>query len=147
MSWRYATEDDLKKSVSATEVEAYRAVATGGGDDPVVDLIRRTTRLVRGYMRANRRIKLPEDEYLLPDTLIAPAMDYACYDVVARVPVDNTEDRRERRRQAIEVFRAVAADTFFVESYEPEDEAAGGGACQLVTYTPRRVTAQSLNGL
>lgn len=145
--WREATESDLQKSISATEVAAYRDVATEDDGDPVALLLARTTRLVRGYIRANRRIRLPDAELLIPDTLIAPAMDYAAFDVVARVPVDNMEDRRARRRDAIRVFEQVATDQFFVESYEPEDESAGGGGCTLVSSTPRRVTARSLNGL
>ena len=146
--WRVATEDDLKKSISDTEVEAYRVAAIGdGGQDPVADLLLRTTRLVRGYMRANRRIRLPQDETLLPDTLIAPAMDYAAFDVVGRVPVDNTEDRRTRRQQAIAVFQAVAADRFYVEQFEPQDDAASGAAATLACKSARRVTARSLEGL
>ena len=145
--WRAATEDDLKKSISDTEVEAYRAAAVEGSTDPVADLILRTVRLVRGYMRANRRIRLSADEALIPDTLIAPAMDYAAFDVVSRVPVDNTEDRRIRRQQAIAVFQAVAADHFYVESFEPEDEAASGSAARLVSHAPRRVTPEAVNGL
>lgn len=147
MAWRKATAEDLRRSISETEVEAYGNAANDGGDDRVEALLVRTTRLVRGYLRANRRIRLPKDELLLPDTLIAPAMDYAAFDVVAVVPVDNMEDRRTRRRDAIRVFEQAASDQFYVESYEPEDESASGGGCTLVTHSPRRVTAASLNGL
>ena len=146
--WRKATESDLQKSISATEIEGYRAAATESGGDPIEDLLVRTTRLVRGYLRANRNIKLPNDPLLIPDTLIAPAMDYAAFDVVARVPVDNMDDRRARRKDAIRVFEQVAADQFYVESYgPPENESNSGCGCTLVSSTPRRVTSRSLNGL
>ena len=145
--WKVATEDDLRKSISETEIEAYRAAAIDSGIDPVSDLLMRTARLVRGYLRANRRIRLPQDELLIPDTLIAPAMDYAAFDVVSRVPVDNTEDRRVKRQQAIAVFQAVAADRFFVESFEPEDDASGGTAARLVSSCPRKVTPYTVDGL
>ena len=147
MAWRKATEDDLKRSISETEVEAYREAANDSGDDRIGELLTRTTRLVRGYLRANRRIKLPQDELLLPDTLIAPAMDYAAFDVVAVVPVDNMEDRRSRRRDAIRVFEQVAGDQFYVESAEPADESASGAGCTVVRQSRRRVTPESLEGL
>ena len=147
MAWRKATEDDLKRSISETEVEAYREAANDSGDDRITELLTRTTRLVRGYLRANRRIRLPSDELLIPDTLIAPAMDYAAFDVVAVVPVDNMEDRRSRRRDAIRVFEQVASDQFYVESAEPADESASGAGCTVVTQSHRRVTPESLEGL
>ncbi len=147
MAWRKATEEDLMRSISETEVEAYRRAANDGGDDRIGALLVRTARLVRGYLRANRRIRLPKDELLIPDTLIAPAMDYAAFDVVAVVPVNNKEDRRARRRDAIRVFEQAASDQFYVESCEPEDESASGGGCTLARSSRRRVTAESLNGL
>ena len=57
------------------------------------------------------------------------------------------DDRRARRKDAIRIFEQVASDTFFVESYEPEDESNSGSGCTLVTSSHRRVTAESLMGL
>ena len=69
------------------------------GGDPIGDILRRVAVFVRGYIQsAPRAVRLPVDAILLPESLISPAMDYAAVDVLKKIALPVTEERKTARR-------------------------------------------------
>lgn len=121
MSWREASEDDLAATLSKKEIDAYRALPGWGGGDPVETLIKRTAALVRSFCRRNTGMKFSPVAYEMPEALISPAMDYAAYDLLKRLPLKVGEDRRLAREQALDLFKDVAANRLTPESFGEEE--------------------------
>ena len=145
--WRTPTEKDLSSSISAAEIEAYRTVcADEEQGDPIENLLTRGADHVRGYLRANSKIVMGP-KGTLPESLIAPCMDYIAFDVVKRVPRANTEDRRTARRDAVTLFGRVQSSGFDVESNGQPESQGERVSSQLASSTKRRFTAQSMDGL
>ena len=146
--WRSPTEADLAASISAAEVEAYRTAAADedAHGDPIQTLLTRAVNFVRGYIRTRENIAMGPSG-TLPESLIAPAMDYIAFDVVKRVPRANTEDRRHARDAALAIFRDVASGKFTIESWGASETDTPATAAELTNDPMRRVTAERLNGL
>lgn len=106
--WRKPTESDLAATLSQKELDTYRQSSGVDGADPVADLLSRTAEMVRGYCRSNRSLKVSSVPGSLPEGLISPAMDYAAYDVLKRLPVKVGEDRRLAKEAAVALFEKVA---------------------------------------
>lgn len=123
MAWRAPTENDLKGSISATEIAAYRvAAADDEQTDPVTKKLDAVVTLVRGYIAAHAANTLGA-EGTLPDGLIGPAMDYVAVDVIKRLPGRNVgEERSGARKAAIRLFETVAAGKFAIEQPIVESE-------------------------
>lgn len=128
MEWVRPTADDLTATLSAEEVEAFGASADFA--DVAGAVVRRTVALVRGYVLAGG-VTLPADQGLLPPALLAPAMDYAAYDLLKRLPVAVGEARRRAREDAAAVFSQVASGRM---SVEPHGDSAGGGVAALPAF-------------
>lgn len=146
--WRTPTESDLAASISASEIEAYRSAAADEEQhgDPIASLLTRGVNLVRGYLRANTAIVMGPAE-TIPESLVAPCMDYIAFDVVKRTPRGNTEDRRGARKDATRIFEQARSGEFFVESFAQPENQGSAPASQLAASSRRRVTAQSMDGL
>ncbi len=145
--WRTPTEKDLSSSISASEIESYRtACADEEQGDPISNLLTRGTDHVRGYLRANSKIQMGP-KGTLPESLIAPCMDFIAYDVVKRVPRGNTEDRRSARRDAVTLFGRVQTGAFDVESYGQPETQGDKVSSQLASSSRRRFTAETMDGL
>jgi len=145
MAWRAPTTDDLKLSVSETELDAYSSAATQSSET-AEGLVKRGADMVRGYLRSNGSVKLGPAG-TVPDSLIAPLMDYLCVDVIKRVPVGVSDDRRRARDQAISLFKDAQAGRFSVENYGAEDDASQAGASELASSAENRLTPEELSGL
>lgn len=146
--WRTPTEADLSASISASEIEAYREAAADedAHGDPISALLSRGVALVRGYLRANTAIVMgPADT--IPESLVAPCMDYIAFDVVKRVPRANTDDRRGARKDATRIFEQARSGEFYVEGYAQPESQGAAPASQLAASSRRRVTSQSMDGL
>lgn len=145
MAWRAPTTADLTLSISETELEAYSAAATQSGET-AEGLLARGANMVRGYLRANSEIKLGPAG-TIPESLIAPLADYLCVDVIKRLPVALSQDRRDARRDAVILFKDAKKGDFTVESYGSSDDASQAGASQLASSAPNRLTPEELAGL
>lgn len=145
--WRKPTADDLAATLSQKEIDAFRRSASFDAD-PVEALLRRTTALVRGYIRSNGNVRAAPDERTMPESCISPAMDYAAYDILKRMNVVVNESRQKARDDALEFFRDIVAGKFNPESYGADETEATGGACAVVINNARpRVDAHKLEGL
>lgn len=124
MAWRAPTRDDLIATLSREEVEAFdQSAATGSTTAPSADLVARTASFVRGFVRRNHRVRLGPAG-TLPEGLISPAMDYAAFDVLKRLPVEVGAARVKAREEALLLFEDVAANKVTPESYLDEEDGA-----------------------
>lgn len=121
--WRALTEGDLAAYLSRTEVDAYRRSADYTAD-AVASILAATGSLVRAHVRSGGVRVSPASAPAIPEALVPPAVDYAAFDLLKRFRIPVTEDRREARRQAIDLFARVAARKLAVEP-EAEGEEAG----------------------
>ena len=124
MAWRAPTTADLAATLSQAEVEAFdQSVPSGGAVTPSADLVARTASFVRGFVRRNHRVRLGPAG-TLPEGLISPAMDYAAFDVLKRLPVEVGAARVKAREEALLLFEDVAANKVTPESYLDEEDGA-----------------------
>lgn len=138
MAWRTLTEQDLAATLSQDEIGKYRRSHPDGAD-PVSDLLSRTAELVRAYCRANRSVRVPASAGLVPESLVSPAMDYAAFDVLKRLPLKVGEDRRKARDDAVALLEAVAAGRVTPESADDELDAAAAGSPAAAPASPPRL--------
>ena len=122
MSWRRPDIDDIYATLTKDEVEIYRTSANWT-EDPIKRLLARSVSVARGYLKANGRVKMSPDAEALPESCISPAMDYLAFDILKRLGVKISDDRRDARRQAIAFFEKIASGEMSVEDYgESEDK-------------------------
>lgn len=124
MAWRRLTEGDLAAYLSQREVEAYRRSADYTAD-AVASILAATGHLVRAHVRSGGVRVSPASEPAIPEALVPPALDYAAFDLLKRFRLPVPEDRREARRQAIDLFAHVAERKLAVE---PDGEGEEAGA-------------------
>ena len=123
------------------------ATQTVGGD-PIGDILRRVAVFVRGYIQsAPRAVRLPADETMLPDALIAPAMDYAAIDVLKKLPLTVTDERKKAREDAIKLFERVADGRYVIKEEDAPPDSQSPVSVQMASRSPRRVTAWNVGGL
>jgi hypothetical protein len=143
--WRAPDISDLSLSLSQTELDAYSAAATESGET-AEGLLRRGADLARGYLRASAAVRLGPAG-TVPAALVAPLMDYLCVDVIKRLPLAVSEDRRRAREQALQLFRDAASGRYAVESADGPDEAKPGGGVELAPPAPGRITSWGTSGI
>jgi hypothetical protein len=133
MSWIKPTRDDLTATTSAEEVAAFGDSADFA--DAVAGILARTADLVRGYVRAGGA-KIPAEHGTIPPSLLAPAMDYAAFDLLKRFNIPVSEDRRKARTDAVALFEKVAERKLAVEPADDEEPAAAAVAASPVAAPP-----------
>lgn len=114
MSWVAVTEANVITKLSGPEIAAMKSVALQAAQtNPLPEIITQVIREVRGYVAACARNTLG-DGVTLPDELLGAAVSRIRYELATRLPVPSllTEDRRAANRDAIELFRDVAACRF-----------------------------------
>jgi hypothetical protein len=133
MAWRAPTTADLIATLSKAEVDAFDQSVPASASAPSEDLVARTASFVRGFIRRNHHVRLGPAG-TLPEGLISPAMDYAAYDMLKRLPVEVGAARVKAREEALLLFEDVASDKVTPESFG-EDEADGNDA-PFPAWTP-----------
>ena len=133
MAWIKPTRDDLTATTSADEVAAFGGSADFS--DAVDAILARTADLVRGYVRAGGA-KVPAVPGTIPPSLLAPAMDYAAFDLLKRFNIPVSEDRRRARADAIDLLEKVAERKIAVEPADDEEPAAAAVAASPVAAPP-----------
>lgn len=134
MAWIKPTRDDLIATLSAEETDAF--CLSDDFTDVAQAILERTVFFVRGFVRSGGA-KLPEDASLMPPSLLAPAMDYAAYDILKRMSVEVGEARRRAREDALSLFKEVGAGRMKVEPHE-EGDASGAALPSFAPIRPRR---------
>ena len=133
MAWIKPTRDDLTATTSAEEVAAFGDSADFA--DAVSGILARTADLVRGYVRAGGA-KISAEPGTIPPSLLAPAMDYASFDLLKRFNIPVNEDRRKARTDAVALFEKVAERKIAVEPADDEEPAAAAVAASPVAAQP-----------
>lgn len=123
--WRIPTEADLVATLSAKEIEAFKRSSDFGGADPVGSLITRTAEFVRGFLRTGG-VTMDPTTASIPEGLISPAMDYAAYDVLKRLPMEIGKDRADARRSALDLFKSISTRDYQPEAFGESDDSGGG---------------------
>jgi len=146
--WRTPTKDDLIDSVSEKEIGSYDNAASPSlsARPRHESVIARTVAFVRGYIASSpKRITLSTDKSMLPDSLIAPAMDYAAISIIKRSDTETAQLRQTAADNALKLFQSIAEGKFTPESYDGA-AVSGQGAVELAASSRRRVTSASLEG-
>ena len=113
MAWITPTREDLIATISADEVSAFEASSDFA--DAVGGILARTVAFVRGFVKAGRA-GVDEDPRTIPAALLAPAMDYAAFDLLKRFNIPVSEDRRRARQDALNIFVKVAERSLSIDS-------------------------------
>lgn len=135
--WRKPTEDDIVATLSRDELYAFK---TGEFEcDPVDMLCKRAAAYVRAFLTTNGNIICSPNEYEIPEATISPAMDYLAVDILKRLSIPISEDRKEARKEAIAFFDKIATGKLSVESWGKGDgQQTGGPAIEIVTTSRHR---------
>lgn len=124
MAWRELTIEDVAASLNQDEIDAYRQLpdfATRA--DPIGDLLKEVASYVRGFCRASGVVKVdPENEFTVPLSLIKPSIDIVVYKILARMPMEVLESRKEAWKNAEDLLLKVASKQFVPESFGVEDD-------------------------
>ena len=107
--WRKVHEADLISSLSLKEVDAYRKSAEFE-NDPVESQIRNVCAYVRGCIRTGGKLRddqMAREEDWLPESLIAPAMDYLPFKVLTRMNVVVNDSRTKAYEDASNLFNEL----------------------------------------
>lgn len=107
-----------------------------------------TAELVRSYCRSNSNIQLSPTTGEMPDSLISPAMDYAVVQLLKRMPLQISDERKNARDAALRIFGDVAKGILIPESYgKAVDASSGKVSVELAASSRCRVTSEKLEGL
>ena len=121
--WRKVHEADLISSLSLKEVDAYRKSAEFE-NDPVESQIRNVCAYVRGCIRTGGKLRedqMAKEEDWLPESLIAPAMDYLRFKVLTRMNVVVNDSRTKAYEEANALFNELKRGEY---APEPDGTAA-----------------------
>lgn len=120
--WRKVTENDLTPALSAAEVGVFKQSA--GRGQPVAQQIAETVAFVRGCIRSGGRCRVDADETTLPESLVAPAMDWMRFRFLTRMRIEVNESRTKLYDDARTLFDAIARGEYAPESAGEEDDDA-----------------------
>jgi len=132
--WRVVTEDDMLGVLSAPEVRSYKSAAVGTGQNPLSDAIAAVVPLCRGYIADNPQNTLAEG-VTLPERVILSACHMIRVELLTRLNLEVSEDRRSAKKDAIRFFEQVAAGKVIVE--QPE-----GTETDAMTTSKPKITAR-----
>ena len=116
MSWRPVTKDDFAATLSEKEIRVF-----GANDDAseaaIEQQLANVVSAVRGCVRSGRKCKMPDDDTLLPDMLVSPAMDLAAYNLIKRFNRVPNEARTKAYDHAQALMEKVATGAIVPEDY------------------------------
>jgi phage gp36-like protein len=145
--WRELTEDDVLGVLSAPEVNAYKIAAAGVGQDVLSDILTSVVNHCRGYIADNPANRLAEG-VTLPERTHRPALHIVRFDLLTRLNLNVSDDRRSANREAIRFFERVAEGKVQIE--QPTGATDDSGPVQTITVIStheRQATRENLSGL
>ncbi|MGE9268661.1 MAG: hypothetical protein ACQKBY_11235 [Verrucomicrobiales bacterium] len=145
--WREITEDDILGVLNAAEKSAYQTAVIGSGQDPVADAITGVVNQCRGYIADWPGNKLAAG-LTLPERAILSALHLIRPELLTRLDLEVSEDRRTAAKAAIRFFERCADGKVQLEQPDGEtDESGGVQAIEVVSKHDRISTRETLNGL
>lgn len=145
--WREVTRADVLGVMSEPETAAYEAVAAGSGQDVLADIITARVDFCRGYIADNLANKLAAG-VTLPERALLPALHLMRKDLLTRLDMEVSEDRRKDASEAIRFFERVADAKIQIEQPTGEiDTSSPVQAITLLSNNERLATRKNLSGL
>ncbi len=145
--WREITEADVQGVFSAPELAAYQAAAIAEGQDPMADLIEGVVNQARGYIGDNTANRLA-DGLTLPERCIRPALHMLRPDLLTRIDLPVSDDRRSAAREAIRFFERVADGRVQIEQPDgATDDSGAAQAMEVLSGADRVFTRRKQSGL
>lgn len=133
--------------LSAPELAAYETAVAAAGQDVLGDIITAVVHHCRGYIADNSSNQLA-DGVTLPDRVIRSATHLIRKDLLTRLDLEVSEDRRKDASEALRFFEQVAAGKVKIE--QPTGTIEDSGATQkikVISTHDRQATRDSLKGL
>jgi hypothetical protein len=147
MAWRELTEDDVLGVLSEPEKAAYESAAAGAGQDVLTDIIGQVVNHCRGYIADNRENQLAEGT-TLPERVLRPALHLIRKDLLTRLDLEVSEDRRKDAAEAIRFFERVADGKVTIEQPTGAIDTSGPQTLiDVVQSNPHVTTRDTLAGL
>jgi hypothetical protein len=145
--WRELTEADVLGVLNATETSVYQTAVAGETQDVLADIIGQVVNHCRGYIADNPANKLAEG-VTLPERVIRPALHLIRKDLLTRLDLEVSEDRRKDAAEAIRFFERVADGKVQVElPTGATDDSGPQQTIEVVSNHERQATRQNLSGL
>lgn len=145
--WREITEDDILGVLNSAEQAAYQSAVIGSGQDPQQDAVTAVVNLCRGYIADNPSNQLAEG-VTLPDRVILSALHIIRVEIMTRLDLEVSEDRRNSKRDAIRFFERVADGKVSIEQPVGATEASGSSPSMETLNSRERIADRSkLSGL
>ena len=145
--WREITESDVQGVFSAPELAAIQAAAIADGQDPMTDLLAWVIHQARGYIGDNKANRLAEG-LTLPERCIRPALHMLRPDLLTRLDLEVSNDRRGAAKDAIRFFERVADGNVQIEQPDgATDDSGAAQAMEVVSGADRLFTRQKQSGL
>lgn len=145
--WRELTEADVLGVLNATETSVYQTAVAGETQDVLADIISQVVNHCRGYIADNPANKLAEG-VTLPERVIRPALHLIRKDLLTRLDLEVSEDRRKDAAEAIRFFERVADGKVQVElPTGATDDSGPQQTIEVVSNHERQATRENLSGL
>ena len=145
--WRELTETDVLGVLNATESASYQSAAAGDGQDVLADIIGQVVNHCRSYIADNPANKLAEG-VTLPERVIRPALHLIRRDLLTRLDLEVSQDRRKDASEALRFFERVADGKVQVElPTGATDDSGPQQVIETLSNNERQATRQNLSGL
>ena len=145
--WREITEADVLGVLSDQEKTAYQTTAIATEQDPCEDIIISVVHFCRGYIADNPTNQLA-DGITLPERTIRAALHLIRKDLLTRLDVPVSEDRRRDATEALRFFERVADGKVSVEQPTgATDDSGTSVSIDVISQHERLATRQNLAGL
>ena len=145
--WRELTEDDILGVLNASEAAAYQSAVTGTGQDVLADAITVVVNQCRGYIADNPSNSLATG-VTLPERTHLSALHIIRVELLTRLDMEVSEDRRAARRDAIRFFERVADGKVTIEQPDGETDPDGSSTrVETLASRDRISTREKLSGL
>jgi hypothetical protein len=149
MSWTTLTEQDIADRLSAAEYTAFTSkFLRPGATSPLPGIIAGVVQEVRGYAAGNSSNAL-QDGSTIPPELTEAAIALCVYRLTTRLPVKQTDARKEAKDDALKLLDRVASGRFFISDADSEDlaDSQPGGGVERVEPDGHTPSSDDLNGL
>lgn len=145
--WRAVTEADVLGVLSAPEAAAYQSAASGSGQAVLTDVIGQVVNHCRGYIADHRANHLAAG-ITLPERCLRAALHLIRKDLLTRLDLEVSEDRRKDASEALRFFERVADGKVAVEQPTGATDTSSAVQTIAVIHSSEQVTnRQSLAGL
>lgn len=145
--WRELTEGDVLGVLNATEASIYQSAVIGVGQDVLSDIIEKVVNHCRGYIADHATNQLAAG-LTLPERVMRPALHLIRKDLLTRLDLEVSEDRRKDASEALRFFERVADGKVQVEQPEgATDDSGPVRTIETLSSNERLNTRTNLQGL